>query len=361
MIELKINMYATYENLDLIATYNLGYEHMVQSLFSTIAYNLENKKWGSVYPVIMNEFYKGKLEPNRINYAIAEIKDIKKKLSKLNVSKMIYDFDKLDEIPPMDPNLDIKIDDVYKNKNGERMTDIILKVLETLRDKKIPLYIGEYYYQELSKKENIDIVRKTQSKIKRNTIIKYIIYLLIILIVKFTASAKDFSNFIKIFIFSVVVAEIFNYHSKSVIKSKKKEVIEKRISKSLNNSPKIRIEKITFKRDLRSSMFDYILDKIDCPKTFDGIKEKLKLKKVKKWENDLEQIHDNLGYNINFAEEMIKDFKLHEPFEYYEFELNPEEISKELMGNIYNENNIHRIIKTKNEIFLIIFKNKMRS
>ena len=361
MIELKINMYATYENLDLVATFNLGYEHMVQSFFSTIAYNLENKKWGSVYPAIMKEFYKGKLEPNRIDYAIAEIKDIKNKLSQLNVSKMIYDFEKLDQLPLIDPKLDIKIDDVYKNDNGERMTDIILKVLTTLRDKKIPLYIGEYYYQEISKPENINIIKKTQSKIKRNKIIKYIIYLLIILILKYTAPASDFNRFIKIFLFSIAVAELFNYHRKSIIKSKEKESLEKRLSRALTPSPKIRIEKITFKRDLRSSTFDYTLDKIKCPQTFDGIKEKLKLKKIRKWQADLKKIHEELGYDINFAEEMIDDFKKYEPFEYYEFDLNPEVISKELMGNIYNENNIHRILKTKNEIYLLIFKNKMRT
>ena len=44
MIELKINMYATYENLDLQATYNLGYEHMVQSFFSRSSFNLLHKK-----------------------------------------------------------------------------------------------------------------------------------------------------------------------------------------------------------------------------------------------------------------------------------------------------------------------------
>lgn len=45
--------------------------------FSTVAYNLENKKWGTKFPVIMNELYLGELNSSHIPEAINELRRIK--------------------------------------------------------------------------------------------------------------------------------------------------------------------------------------------------------------------------------------------------------------------------------------------
>ena len=245
---------------------------------------------------------------------------------------------------------------VSKWERGITMPDIILNVLETIRNKKIPLYIGEYYYKELQKPEIIDIIKNTQKKQKINTIIKYISYLLIVLIVKLTATEQQFNDFIKIFLFSIIVAELFYFHSKQTIKSKEKEFQAKRELKLNKDCPKIRIEKITLKRDLRSSMFDSILDEINCPKTFSGIKEKLELKIIKNWQLDLEKIHQDLGYDIEYAQDIIEDLKQYDNFELYELKTISKVIPKEKRGYIYEDNNIYRIIRNTKEIYLLIFK-----
>lgn len=41
--------------------FQIGSEDFLFSFFSTVAYNLENKKWGTKFPVIMNELYLGNL------------------------------------------------------------------------------------------------------------------------------------------------------------------------------------------------------------------------------------------------------------------------------------------------------------
>ena len=41
--------------------YQIGSGDFLFSFFSTVAYNLENQKWGSKFPVIMNELYQGEL------------------------------------------------------------------------------------------------------------------------------------------------------------------------------------------------------------------------------------------------------------------------------------------------------------
>ena len=358
MFNFKINMYSTHDDLNITCTYNLGYDKIVQAFFSTIAYHLENKKWGSVYPALMNEFYKGKLEQNRIDYATAEIKDIKKKLSNLKVSDIIWDIENINDLPPFDTSIDMPLDAFFTNYNGKKITDIILNVLETTRNKKLPLYIGEYYYKELHGQEIQNIIINTQKKQKRNNIIKYIIYLLIVLIIKFTVPTEQFNEFIKTFIFSMIVAEIFYYHTKKTIDNKTQESEEKRQLKLNNNTPKIRIEKITSKLDLRSSTFDYVLDQIKCTKEFNKLKEVLELKKVKNWEDDIKNIHQELGYDISFAEEIINDFKVNEQLELYTLKNGIEKIPSEITENIYDNNDIYRIIKNNQEMYLLIFRNR---
>ena len=245
MFNFKINMYAVYDDLGITATFNLGNEEMVQGFFTSIAYHLENKKWGSIYPTIMNEFYKGKLEQKNINCAIAEIKDIKKKLSEIDASKIEFDMETeiIDNLSYK--KIYISLDDIFINSKKEKMTDIILKVLGSIRHKKVPLYLGEYYHKELYKSELIDIIEKTQKKQKIKGIIKYIIYLLIVIIVKLTAAEQQFIEFIKKFIFSMIVAELIIFNSKQKLKSKEKECEKQRELNLYNNKPKMRVEKIT--------------------------------------------------------------------------------------------------------------------
>ena len=49
--------------------YSIGSADFLHSFFSTVAVNLEGGKWGSRFPVLMNELYQGKL-PVEKNVAI---------------------------------------------------------------------------------------------------------------------------------------------------------------------------------------------------------------------------------------------------------------------------------------------------
>ena len=61
--------------------YQIGTGDFLHSFFSTIAYNLENKNWGSRFPVIMNELYQGKISAENVDKAITELEIIKKAYS----------------------------------------------------------------------------------------------------------------------------------------------------------------------------------------------------------------------------------------------------------------------------------------
>jgi len=73
--------------------YQIGRSDYLDSLFSTIAYYLENKKWGSVYPTVMLQLYKGEVSVTEADKAIEELKKIQDMLESLekNSNPIIWD------------------------------------------------------------------------------------------------------------------------------------------------------------------------------------------------------------------------------------------------------------------------------
>lgn len=70
--------------------YEIGSSDFLYAFFSTVAYNLENKKWGIRFPIIMKRLYLGKLETTDISSAIIELKMIQQGLRKFKPDKIIW-------------------------------------------------------------------------------------------------------------------------------------------------------------------------------------------------------------------------------------------------------------------------------
>ena len=66
--------------------YQIGHGDFLHSFFSTVAYNLENMKWGSRFPVIMKELYQGHLPKEHVDAAIGELAVISAELRDLSCS-----------------------------------------------------------------------------------------------------------------------------------------------------------------------------------------------------------------------------------------------------------------------------------
>jgi hypothetical protein len=75
--------------------YQIGMGDFLHAFFSTVCYNLENSKWGSRYPFIMNELYSGELKRENVETALVELNEIKSELEKISVDKVIWDIDNL--------------------------------------------------------------------------------------------------------------------------------------------------------------------------------------------------------------------------------------------------------------------------
>ena len=75
--------------------YQVGTSDFLHAFFSTICIRLENGKWGSVYPKLMNELYQGRLKNQDINEGMEELGRIKKELKKFPPSYVVWDAEDL--------------------------------------------------------------------------------------------------------------------------------------------------------------------------------------------------------------------------------------------------------------------------
>lgn len=113
--------------------YQIGTGDFLHSFFSTIAYNLENKNWGSRFPVIMNELYQGKMNVENVDKAITELEIIKKELKKYPPQKVVWDIDDLSKQSPWIDNISKDITDLsnyFVTSDGADFLTIFLHALE---------------------------------------------------------------------------------------------------------------------------------------------------------------------------------------------------------------------------------------
>ena len=102
--------------------YEIGSSDFLYAFFSTVAYNLENKKWGTKFPVIMNELYLGELNSSRIPEAINELEQMKQGLAKYSPNKVIWNIKNLSAQPPWGTNISDDITDLsnyFVTSDGE--------------------------------------------------------------------------------------------------------------------------------------------------------------------------------------------------------------------------------------------------
>lgn len=116
-----------------------GYSETLYSWFSTICYRLENSKWGSRFPVVMNNFYYD--EKNGVKFEDLEkfkneLKTIKDEFSKLSVKDAIWSFEEnIYNVPNNKPNLNYNADNLsnfYVNTGMNTIYKIFEKVFERM-------------------------------------------------------------------------------------------------------------------------------------------------------------------------------------------------------------------------------------
>ena len=124
--------------------FHIGNGDFLHSFFSTIAYNLEDKKWGSKYPIIMNQLYSGELKYEQIHKALGELEDIRLRLSDLSPDRVIWDIDDLSKPMPWGDNISSDITDLsnyFVTSDGDDLITILHHAIDKAMELKSDIII----------------------------------------------------------------------------------------------------------------------------------------------------------------------------------------------------------------------------
>ena len=86
-------------------SYEIGSASFFKSFFSTIVVRLEEGRWGSRFPVVMNEFYSGRIKYEQVKDALKELQAIQQMLSDYSPDQIVWDFERREAVPPWGSNI----------------------------------------------------------------------------------------------------------------------------------------------------------------------------------------------------------------------------------------------------------------
>lgn len=125
--------------------YQVGNADLLHAFFSTISYNLEDNKWGSKYPILMNEFYQGRLKWENSTEAIKELKVIEKELEKIGPEYIVWDIEDISINPPWKKNISTDITNLanyFVSSDGRLLINLIFMALNDSISEKIDVEIA---------------------------------------------------------------------------------------------------------------------------------------------------------------------------------------------------------------------------
>ena len=124
--------------------YTIGTADFLHSFFSTVCGRLENGKWGSRYPYLMNELYQGMLSAEHLAAGAEELVQIKKNLARFAPNQVIWDIDDRSLTPPWGDNISDDITDLsnyFVTSDGNDFLTVFSAALDKARELNVPLTI----------------------------------------------------------------------------------------------------------------------------------------------------------------------------------------------------------------------------
>jgi len=80
--------------------FEVGEADFLKAFFSTVFVKAEDKAWGRDYPVLMKEFYSGRLRHEKATAALEELANLGGKLRTLPPGELVWDFEDPQKRPP---------------------------------------------------------------------------------------------------------------------------------------------------------------------------------------------------------------------------------------------------------------------
>ena len=124
--------------------YTIGTADFLNAFFSTVCGRLENGKWGSRFPHLMNELYQGVLPVKHLAAGTEELSQIKQELAQFAPDQVIWDIDDRSLTPPWGDNISDDITDLsnyFVTGEGEDFLSVFAAALDKAQQRNAPLKI----------------------------------------------------------------------------------------------------------------------------------------------------------------------------------------------------------------------------
>ena len=124
--------------------YTIGTADFLHAFFSTVCGRLENEKWGSRFPHLMNELYQGVLPVKHLAAGTEELSQIKQELAQFAPDQVIWDIDDRSLTPPWGDNISDDITDLsnyFVTIEGEDFLSVFAAALDKAQQRNASLKI----------------------------------------------------------------------------------------------------------------------------------------------------------------------------------------------------------------------------
>jgi hypothetical protein len=122
----------------------VGAASFLESFFSTIAANLEPDGWGTRFPAVMHDLYKGELSSEHAPKARAELDTIRMQLKAHPPSDVVWDFHDRSKQPPWGDDIADRITDLgnyFVTSDGRDLFEILGEAVDFAVESGKPLRV----------------------------------------------------------------------------------------------------------------------------------------------------------------------------------------------------------------------------
>ena len=113
--------------------FEIGTASFLNSFFSTIFVRLEQEKWGSRFPIVMNDLYSGCVDHKKAAGALIEIQNIREGLDDFSPKHVIWDYERLEALPPWSDNISLGITSLanyFITSDGKDLFDMLERAFQ---------------------------------------------------------------------------------------------------------------------------------------------------------------------------------------------------------------------------------------
>lgn len=117
----------------------IGSSSFFFAFFSTIVVRLENNRWASRFPIVMNSLYSGTLSWQHAKAAVAELQQIREELKQYPPTQVVWDCENPAKPSPWGNDISneiMSLSDYFVTSDGKDLFEVLFTGLNTADKKK---------------------------------------------------------------------------------------------------------------------------------------------------------------------------------------------------------------------------------